>query len=267
MEDVPPQPSEICRLCLQVKPLRHSHIVPEFAYAGIYDDNHRMIAFQPEDMEKFFFEQKGFRFHLLCDDCEKLLNERYKTPFHKFWVEGQQLLKLQSSVQKVVRGIDYTTFKLFHVSILWRASVCEHPIFDRADVMPMNDLLRQMLLSGVPGPVTLLPITASALTDGGRIADPIVATPRWLRFPGHEAFAFVFCGCQWLYFITNEPAPALRSRQLDESGTMVIEPMPIMDLFHQYRAGAQQAVRMRGPIDVAKLVAPYRRRKLRAKSR
>jgi hypothetical protein len=266
MADVPPQPPEICKLCLQAKPLRHSHIIPEFAYAGMYDEDHRMIAFQPEDMDKFFFEQKGFRFHLLCDDCEALLNDRYEKPFHKFWIEGQQLLKWQSSIQKVVRGIDYATFKLFHMSILWRASVCEHPIFDRADVKPMNDLLRRTLLYGDPGPATFLPIAASALMDGRRIAAPIVSTPRRLRLAGHEVFGFVFCGCQWLYFITNEPVPDLRSRQLDESGTMVVEPMPIMDLFHQYRAGAQRAAEKRGPIDVAKMVAPYRRRKRTAKS-
>lgn len=55
----------ICNLCLKEKELiKKSHITPEFMYknSGIYDDKHRMLSFDKEDVlqnRKIKKEQKG----------------------------------------------------------------------------------------------------------------------------------------------------------------------------------------------------------------
>ena len=33
----------ICRLCLEKKPLKNSHIIPEFFYKGFYGGGHRRL--------------------------------------------------------------------------------------------------------------------------------------------------------------------------------------------------------------------------------
>lgn len=72
-----------CALCLADRPLRESHIIPEFMYQALYDDIHRfhVLSKEPQERNKLF--QKGLREALLCDDCEQYMGryERYMSLF------------------------------------------------------------------------------------------------------------------------------------------------------------------------------------------
>ena len=74
----------ICILCQQEKRLCDSHIIPEFAYADIYDDKHRAVTFSPIAPDERKFEQKGVRDKLLCTDCEGFINDHFEIPFLKY---------------------------------------------------------------------------------------------------------------------------------------------------------------------------------------
>ncbi len=57
-------PTTTCALCLE-RPLRDSHVIPEFLYKSIYDEKHRFYALAVGEYPGY--EQKGIRESLLCE--------------------------------------------------------------------------------------------------------------------------------------------------------------------------------------------------------
>jgi len=73
--------------------------------------------------------QKGIRERLLCVDCEQWLNDKYEKPFLKQWFVDLPLPTRIAQDAAHTAVYDYLTFKLFHLSILFRASVSSLPTF------------------------------------------------------------------------------------------------------------------------------------------
>ena len=67
-----------CRLCLQPKIVRKSHVVPEYLYRDLYNDNGHMMGITGKGSKGWAKLQKGLRELLFCDDCEQLFNEKYE---------------------------------------------------------------------------------------------------------------------------------------------------------------------------------------------
>lgn len=55
----------ICAFCQQARPLRNSHIIPEFLYRTLYDEKHRFSAYGSDGKAEVVQEQKGTRERLL----------------------------------------------------------------------------------------------------------------------------------------------------------------------------------------------------------
>ena len=124
----------ICRLCLQQKELRHSHILPEFMYQNLYDPTSKRfyslnVDLDNSDNSKRKIEQKGIREYLLCGDCEVKLSrhENYaaETIYAKnlgnktYIVKANQTPDLQYFTYEYA-GFSYSDFKLFQLSLFWR---------------------------------------------------------------------------------------------------------------------------------------------------
>src|SRR5688572_1563591 len=120
-----------CRLCLHTKPLRNSHLIPEFFYRPAYDEKGRLLAIRAGDQRPVII-QKGLREELLCHDCEHLLNERYEKPVKAFWYDTAPVPSALDADAYELNQIPYAPFKLLHLSILWRFSVATDPAFDQA---------------------------------------------------------------------------------------------------------------------------------------
>jgi hypothetical protein len=225
-----------CALCRKEPTLCDSHIIPEFAYTAAYEEKHRVHALPGHEPEQSFFLQKGLRFPLLCQRCEGFLNTNYEDPFKRFWLDGQQLAGFSPGETRVILGIDYAKFKLFHLSILWRASVCAHPAFDFARLGRHADEVREMLLAHDPGPGWLFPIAGGALIDDddGVVAHGLVATPLAATIRGHPAYVFAFCGCRWFYFRNSKPVTEAESIQLKEDGSMEVQATSLRSFFREF---------------------------------
>lgn len=66
------QPIKTCPFCMQAtsKFHRRSHIMPEWMYTGMYDENHKMLQ-ASIDRQKLTKKQKGLYASFMCVDCEK----------------------------------------------------------------------------------------------------------------------------------------------------------------------------------------------------
>src|SRR5205807_8245068 len=130
-----------------------SHIIPEFLHKDTYGEGHAALSVRA-DLPYVRRLRKGLRERLLCDGCEGVI-KRYEDYFARTWY-GQGVLPQfapEHGEAVVTDGLDYAAFKLFHLSILWRASVATREEFRDVKLGPQHeDAIRRMLLAGDPGP-------------------------------------------------------------------------------------------------------------------
>ena len=189
-----------CKLCGRYKRLRKSHIFPEFFYKTLYDEKHRVVGVTPWPEAKNPYLQKGLREYLLCEDCEGRFAvwERYAAIVLRELPDTASA-KAGSVIEKT--GVKYDTFKLFQMSVLWRAGVANHLTFSEVDLGLHESKLRAMLINANPGPparygCVLIGFRGGSLKQFGR-------PPIRCRVKGHRAYIFLACGLIWLYVISS----------------------------------------------------------------
>lgn len=219
-----------CKLCLKDRTLRRSHIVPEFLHKPLYDEKHRARRLDI-GAEVPGYLQKGLRELLLCDDCEQLLNDAYEKPFLAEWREGRLLpQRLLPPDIHYVTGVDYATIKLFLLSVLFRAGVSSLGAFAGVTLGPKHEArLRAMVHGRDPGGPTEYPIVGTFTVDDAGTVLPSVASPVPLRISGHRAYAFMFGGCEWTYFVSGHPVDGARGIGIRPDGVACFDAMPLRD--------------------------------------
>jgi hypothetical protein len=215
--------NEPCRLCQSAgRELRFSHIIPEFLYKPLGDEKRRYIALRaPQQLgAKRFFLQKGIREFLLCGNCEQHLAkyERYGALILRKLPDTSK--EPPGSVQ--VTGVDYTKFKIFQLSLLWRAGVSKQASFQEVNLGPHEERLRVMVRDGDPG----------KQMDYGcilmRTQDPeplnhILQLPHYVRLFEHHAYDMLLFGMVWIYIVTSHSSHLHEKRLfLSEAGVLPI---------------------------------------------
>lgn len=233
-----------CRLCLIDKPLAQSHIIPEFLYASLYNDDGRMMGITGQGEKGWKLIQKGLRENLLCRDCEALLNERYEIPFQQQWTHRYPL-PVHANVGDVIEAqFDYGTFKLFHLSILFRASVATLATFGVVRLGKHEDILRRMILANDPGRPDQYPMIATAVINArNEIVRGVIAAPTLTRVEGHHVYGFGFDGVVWGYSVSSAINRTFVEVGLQPDGRMAFLVTP----WHEYPMFQQAANALRNP--------------------
>lgn len=237
---------ELCRLCQSEGPLRFSHILPEFLYKRLYDDKHRCIGIKATAEEPGAnqdFLQKGIREYLLCGDCEQHLAgyERYAAGVLR---ELPDMTSEPAGAVVRVTGIDYSLFKLFQLSLLWRAGISNHASFQGVYLGPHEPRLRDMIREGDPGD----PLDYGCMlirTRGPETLDHFIKPPTHMRFGGHHGYQMILAGMIWTYVVSSH------SDQIHEKGSFLatngILPIHIATVtVGEFIAGVGQALRNEG---------------------
>lgn len=234
-----------CRLCDQPKPLCNSHIIPEFCYRPLYDEKHKAVEVRnaPPKEGKL---QKGFREALLCEDCERFFNDEYEKYFKHTWYDAGACPARPDQPVIRIDGLDYSRFKLFHLSVLWRASVTTREEFGAVSLGPHESVIRSMLRAKDPGPASRYNFVVQLLHLDGQIMHQAIMPPGTSREHGARVYTLVFAGCAWNYIVASHSPP---HRVLDfglrENGTLHLFVRSITDLGYfrrfvsELRAGSQ----------------------------
>lgn len=198
---------ERCALCNQLAPLRDSHIIPEFVYKSVYDDKHRAAAL---DLQRapIPYVQKGLRERLLCNACEQKFG-RWENTFCRFWKPGTLFPTPITQLNFCVSGFPYAAFKLFHLSVLWRAGVAKSEAFCLVKLGPHEKHLRNILLSEQSPVDSIYPVSACVLRhplSGGPFEECVMASAVG-RVNGVKTYTIVFGGCAWYYAVSNSTNP------------------------------------------------------------
>lgn len=196
----------LCKLCLQDKLLCNSHIIPEFFYEReeLYDDKHRYFRLSLDPTVPDMPEQKGRREYLLCTDCEDLLNQRYERYARQVLYDKRHYHSQPTPEGELLTNLDYARFKLFQLSILWRASVSSLPDFSNVQLGLHEERIRQMLLAGDPGTLHeygCLMLNPETETEAEHYA---ILRPETLEHGGYTGVLFMFGGLLWIYVVSDQ---------------------------------------------------------------
>lgn len=177
--------------------------------------------------------QRGLREPILCADCEQLLNHDYEQPSIELW---KSLAAHEESINPdwtafttpsgdacvLVEKIDYASFKLFLLSILWRSSVSTLPEFQDVELGPYEEPIRQMLLERAPGTRYDFPCIIFLYKKPGVIVRPIRQ-----RVNGHVMYHFILTTVQvWFLVSGHASQERIVEMALKEDGSF---PALVMD--------------------------------------
>jgi hypothetical protein len=217
-----------CRLCRRERPLLQSHVIPELLYRPLYGPTHQIRSAETDLPIRLL--RKGLREPMLCRDCEVLLG-KHESYFASAWLGDNALEELPEPFNGVVReGLDYASFKLFHLSILWRCSVAMLPEFRGVALGPHEDRMREMILGGTPGLPSDYPIAACVLLRAGSTETHggVVSVPIRQRYGSGSVYTAVYGRCLWLFFIS--PNTTVKYEILQANGSLALGSVDVRDI-------------------------------------
>lgn len=201
-----------CPLCLaDAKELAHSHIIPEFNYKLLYGEKHRLRTFEGDgSVQDSEWMQKGVREYLLCANqegnkgCEGLLADWEDHAARKIGPGKIDPLKVPSQ-KEIKLSVEYTKFKLYGMSLIWRLAVTSHPNFNIGSLGLVQEELRVALHAGDPLSSSKFPFFIRAfIAPDGNFYDDWMSPPLLDTFHGKRAISMVIRGLLYT-FIARTP--------------------------------------------------------------
>jgi hypothetical protein len=224
------QKTATCRLCLKEKSLCVSHVIPESLWKRTYDEKHRVREIGPE-RGRMRWLQKGLKEPLLCSSCEEHLNQ-FETYFHDIWVARGLPAGAIPTPAIRIQGFDYARFRLFHLSVLWRASVATSRQFENVSLHD-EDHIREMILHTNPGVPEDYGILAYGVVNptNDEVLHGIVTSPNLtLQLDDkHVGYDFIFGGCLWRYIFDASCLREFESIIFRSDGTLTVIRLPVTE--------------------------------------
>lgn len=182
-----------CRLCQEDTDLMRSHIIPEFMYKSLYDEKNRFHVLTNHPRKRKLIEQKGIREKLLCQNCKTHISQWERYASLVFSGRANVVSKNEGKLIHI-SGIKYTPFKLFALSVLWRAGVSSLKDFEQVSLGPHAEKIRMMLQDGNPGPPSVYPFIISPVVHEKEVVRDFIMQPTWAKLENHRVYRFVFGG-------------------------------------------------------------------------
>jgi len=149
-----------CRLCNQDKKLIKAHIYPAFFYKNfkLYspDSKGQGRVHKAVFSDNYFhYNTKGlpeglYDPNILCQACDNYFNEEFENYANNILFDNANSSKVKLIDNGIdlttFKGIDYTKFKLFMLSVFWRASISDK--FPRINLCSNDEeVLRSMFVT------------------------------------------------------------------------------------------------------------------------
>jgi hypothetical protein len=219
-----------CKLCHQEAELRDSHVLPEFLYAALCDEKHRYNVVSNAHGKFPKPEQKGLREPLLCAACEGKLS-RWET-YTANVLNGRGRVQSQRIGDTIVmESLDYRQFKLFLLSLIWRAGISSLLVFRETALGPHEEWLRMMLLAEDPGPEDKYGCLVFAITLDEQPLGGIIYGPQPCWIGTHRCYRLLVRSFLFIYFVSSHrPDDIALQSFLSEQGRLLIPVKKLQDV-------------------------------------
>ncbi|MBA3002742.1 MAG: hypothetical protein FP813_02645 [Desulfurivibrio sp.] len=223
-----------CKLCgNEAKLLKKSHIIPDFMYQDLFDEKHRYyeVIVNKEYPLRNKLRQSGvYEPDILCSICD---NEKFgglETYASQALYGGIKLTiengAINSSKYTRIKGLDYSKFKLFLMSVWWRASISNLPVFQHVNLGKHEQIIRDKLLNNDPGSSEEYPCAIFTYLHHDNNYHPIIAEPKCNYSDQQQICTFLIGGNLFVFYThIDEKTEWVRHSAINEDGVMQIVQM------------------------------------------
>lgn len=212
-----------CKLCRRDRPLVKSHIFPEWLYTPIFDDDEGIFDRITGKTRNRRTRPEVFHERLFCEKCEQRIGE-WEGYAHDVFFGDVLGLKVEDLGNRfIISGVNYTPFKLFQMSLIWRASISNRPEIHRINLGPHGERIREMLMEERPekshkyGSILFFPSMSIQQMTEDFFDPPERATE---KFHGHTAYQAIFGGMVWMFIVSNHSEVLPDVMFLSENGRL-----------------------------------------------
>lgn len=196
-----------CALCLNDKKLVESHIFPEFLYKPLYDSEHKYLVVSSSPTIPIRKRPKGIYERLLCAECDNIIIGTYEDYVAKvLFGDGSKEIEIETKrIGFFVNDLDYNKFKLFQLSLLWRASITDRLELPRINLGPHADSIRKMLYEGSPGKLYEYGCAMFFLPNQPEEMVGFIYSPEPVpsKVQGHRWYRAIFAGLFWTWIVSS----------------------------------------------------------------
>jgi hypothetical protein len=235
---------EKCKLCQQEKPLiKKSHIIPDFLYkcSGIYNEKHQIHKIEIREFlktKKIKYAPTGeYEGGLLCKECDNELIgnlESYANRVLNGNLSPKEYINCQNYKNSndgfeytICENVDYNRFKLFLLSILWRASISSRKIFNDAKLNEVdNENIRLMLINNNGGRINEYPVVTLSYTRDKNVPIDLIIQPIKSVCPDKTLITFLIAGFVYTFYISANYS------NLEEINNIAISPNNTLTIMH-----------------------------------
>lgn len=210
-----------CRLCRVPSRLRHSHIIPRLMYRQMG----KLAPGTPIRVD--YLESKSQPGHLkeymLCSTCEGQFSV-HETVAGKFLTDINQI-PLRAHKRRIRKtSLDYSSLKLFFLSVLWRCTVARDPITRETDLGSRLPKLTALLRANDPGKQEEFAVFLRLLDESPMARNAVLTVPVPMRDASRRGYTMVGNGVE-ISWITDGRGVSLESAPwiLNEDGTWLVE--------------------------------------------
>jgi hypothetical protein len=152
-----------CKFCLGDYKCIEAHIIPNSLYKPLLaDPSGMLIVSNKSEIHPKRSHTGIYDSELVCEKCERLFSkfDDYAQSFFSAEIpDNNYIIHKNEKLAYFIEDVDYPKLKLFFISLLWRASVTNHPFFSKVDVGPFEVQLKKMITGDDPGDENTFSVT------------------------------------------------------------------------------------------------------------
>ena len=198
------------------KLIRNSHIIPDFMYKGLFDNKHRLHEVDVTTGQSLTskLKQTGAKEeNILCNHCDnEILGklERYASMVLYGGIPKTMITETDSNGMTYThcKELDYSKFKIFLLSLLWRASISSLPIFENIKLGPHDDIIRKMILSNTPDVPAKYPCVMITYLNLKEMPHQLIGQPSLSREGGGYKYLFLIGGVLYIFYVSHHNIPS-----------------------------------------------------------
>lgn len=209
-----------CPLCGRERKLCCSHIIPKFFLRDLRADGPNWFEHHFSGTRSPTVMQDGWKEHLLCRDCEQKIGRWEKTVSEELrgkrrasasWrtigYDGAVWLPPGAEPRPLqvlrVQGCDYTAWRLFQLSVLFKMAKSRLEAFSQASLGDEEGTIREMLRRADPGDPLDYPCFMYILSVNNQPMKGFMNTPLQNRFRDVPAIELAFGGLGWFFILAR----------------------------------------------------------------
>lgn len=202
-------------------------------YQDLFDEKHRFYEVKVNNeypLKKKPRQSGVYEQDILCSNCDNKKLGSLETYASQALYGGIELSiengAIDSSKYIRVKGLDYSKFKLFLLSIWWRASISSLPVFRDVNLGEHEEIIRKKLLTSEPGSANEYPCAIFTYLHHKNEYHKIIAEPISTTNNDQQMCVFLIGGNLFIFFThLYEKTEWVSQSAINEKGMMQIVQM------------------------------------------